>query len=57
MISLNYQMVLITRYSRLYGVHYKKHKTLPANLPIHIYINRVNNRSVFEIKGGYRLQL
>ena len=27
------------------------------NSPIHIYINRINNRLVFKIKDGYNLQL
>ena len=42
---------------RLYLVHYKKHKTLTANQPIQIYINRINNRLVFKIKYGYKLEL
>ena len=25
--------------------------------PIHIYINRINNRIVFKIKDGYKVQL
>ena len=35
----------------------KKHETLPINPPIHIYVNRINNRLVFEIKDGYKLEL
>ena len=35
----------------------KKHKELPVNPPIHIYINRINNRLVFKIKYGYKLEL
>ena len=34
-----------------------KHETLPTNLPIHIYINRINNRLVFQIKDEYKLEL
>ena len=34
----------------------KKYETLP-NPPIHIYINRTNNRLVFKIKHGYKLEL
>ena len=45
------------RYSRLFRVHHKKHETLITNPPIHIYINRINNRSVFKIKEGYKLEL
>ena len=25
--------------------------------PIHVYINRINNRLVFKIKDGYKLEL
>ena len=39
-----------------YCVHHKKHVTLPTNPPIHIYI-RINNRLVFKIKDGYKLEL
>ena len=35
----------------------KKHKTVTAIPPIHVYINRINNRLVFKIKDGYKLQL
>ena len=34
----------------------KKHETLTAMSPIHVYINRINNRLVFEIKDGYKLE-
>ena len=34
-----------------------KHETLPTNPPIHIYINRINNRLVFKIKDEYKLEL
>ena len=35
----------------------KKHETLTAIPPIHVYINRINNRLVFKIKDGYKLEL
>ena len=35
----------------------KKHKTFTTILPIHVYFNRTNNRLVFKIKDGYRLEL
>ena len=35
----------------------KKHETLTANPSIHVYINRINNRLVFKIKDGYKLEL
>ena len=34
----------------------KKHKVLTAIPPIHVYINRINNRLVFE-KNGYSQEL
>ena len=33
----------------------KKHETLIATAPIYVYINRINNRLVFEIQNGYKL--
>ena len=44
-------------YSRLYWVHNEKHEKLPTNPPIHIFINRINNRLVFKIKHKFRLEL
>ena len=35
----------------------KKHETLTAVPPVHVYINRTNNRLVFKIKDGYKLEL
>ena len=35
----------------------KKHGTLTTIPPIHVYINRINNRLVFKIKDGYNLEL
>ena len=35
----------------------KKHGTLSINLPVHIYISRINNRLTLEIKHGYKLEL
>ena len=35
----------------------KKHETLIAILPIHVYINRINNRLVFKMKDGYKLEI
>ena len=35
----------------------RKSETLAAIPPLHIYINRINNRSVFKIKDGYKLEL
>ena len=35
----------------------KKHGTLTTSPPIHVYINRINNRLAFKIKDGYNLEL
>ena len=35
----------------------RKHETLTTIPPIHVYINRINNRLVLKIKDGYRLEL
>ena len=35
----------------------KKHEPLSTNPPIHSYINWINNRLVFKIKDGYKLDL
>ena len=34
-----------------------KHETLPTIPPIHVYINRINNRLVLKIKNRYKLEL
>ena len=33
------------------------HETLTKIPPIHVYINRINNRLVFKIKDVYKLEL
>ena len=35
----------------------KKHKTIGETAPILIYANAINNRTVFKIKTGYKLEL
>ena len=40
-----------------YIEHIKKHETLTTIPPIHVYINRINNRLVFKIKYGYKQEL
>ena len=58
MMSLNYQMVFIQCQDIQDYIEYiKKHEILPTNLPIHIYIYGNNNRLVFKIKDGYKLEL
>ena len=35
----------------------KMHETLNTIPPIHVYINTIDNRLVFKIKDGYRIEL
>ena len=35
----------------------KQYETLAAVPPIHVYINRINNRLAIKIKDGYQLEL
>ena len=35
----------------------KKHEIITTIPPIYVYINRINNRLVFKIKDGYKLEL
>ena len=35
----------------------QKYEAFKAISPIHVYINRINNRLVFQIKDGYKLEL
>ena len=35
----------------------KKHETLTRTPPVQVYINRINNRLVFKIKDGYKIEL
>ena len=35
----------------------KKHETLITIPPIHVYIDRINNRLVFKIEDGYKVEL
>ena len=35
----------------------KEHETLSTKPPTHIYINKINNRLVFNTKDGYKLEL
>ena len=44
------------RYSRLYRIYHEKHKTLPINPLIYVYINRIY-RLVFKTKDGYTIEL
>ena len=57
--SLNYQMILILCqiFKIISNISLKNMETLTKIPPVHVYINRVNNRLVFKIKDGYELEL
>ena len=59
--NLNYQMVftLCQIFKTILTIQdiIKKHETLTAIPPINVYINKVNNRLVFQIEHGYNLEL
>ena len=57
--SLNYKMVLISVSDIQDYTEYifKKLVTLTSIPPIHVYLNRINNRLLFKIKDGYMLKL
>ena len=35
----------------------KKHETIGETVPVLVYANTINNRIVFKIKSGYKLEL
>ena len=35
----------------------KKHETIANNPPVLIYVNKIKNRIVFQLKAGYKLTL
>ena len=35
----------------------KKYETFSTNPPVHIHIHRINNRLIFKLKDGYKLEL
>ena len=58
MMNLNFQMVLIL--CQIFKIILNislKNKILTTIPTIHVYINRINNRLVFQIKDRYRLEL
>ena len=50
-------LILFQIFKIISNISLKKHETLTTIPPIHIYINRINNRLVFKIKDGYKLEL
>ena len=56
--SLNYQMVQIQcQIFKLILSIPEKYEKLPTNPSIYIYINKINNRLIFKIENGYKLEL
>ena len=56
MTSLYFQMILIVcQIFKIIQIFIEKLETLTTIPPIHVYINRINNRLVFNIKDGYNL--
>ena len=55
--NLNCQIVIILcQISTIISSTSKKHETTTIP-PIHVYINRINNRLLFKIKDEYKLDL
>ena len=56
MTSLYFWMILIVcQIFKIIQLFIEKLETLTTIPPIHVYINRINNRLVFNIKDGYDL--
>ena len=56
MTSLYFQMILIVcQIFKIIQIFIEKLETLTTIPPIHVYINRINDRLVFNIKDGYNL--
>ena len=56
MVTSNYQIVFILLQDYI-EIIIKKHEILTIISPINVYINGINNRLVFTIKNGYKLEL
>ena len=54
-----YQIVLILCqiFKIISNVSLKSTKYLIAIPPLHVYIRRINNRLIFKVKDGYKLEL
>ena len=40
----------------MYWIYHKKHETSTTTLPIHVYINKIDNRLVFKVKDECKLE-
>ena len=51
-------IVFCTRYSRLFWIYLKKKHGEDIDKPsVQIYVNKIENRVIFNIKNGYSLEL
>ena len=49
--------IIYQKYKIILNIKLKKHEAVGENAPILIYANTINNRIVFKIKIGYKLEL
>ena len=59
MMNLNYQTVLnlLQIFKIILNLSLKKQEKLTIIPPVHVYNNIINNKLVFKIKDGYKLEL
>ena len=59
MMNLNYQMVLnlLQIFKIMLNLSLKKQEKLTIIPPVYVYNNIINNKLVFKIKDGYKLEL
>ena len=59
MMNLNCHMIitLCEILKIMLNISLKKHETLTTIPPIHVHINRINNRLVFKIEDGFKLEV
>ena len=50
-------ILFYVRYSRLFGIYFKKHEEDIDKPSVQIYVNKIENRVTFKIKNGYSLEL
>ena len=59
MMNLNCHMIitLCEILKIMLNISLKKHETLTTIPPIHVHINRINNRLVFKTEDGFKLEV
>ena len=55
--DLLHESYLIFNIQDYFEYSIEKHKTFTENPPVEIYVNRIKNRIVFQVKTGYKLEL